>query len=407
MTPLLQLGLIALGLYVAGWMSEKLGLSSIVGYIVLGLVLGPYGIYHLYQAGDLTETLGELGIILLLFYLGLEFSLKRFLEGGKATLLAGGLDLGNFAVGVLLGWLLGLGWLASLFLGAIVYVSSSGVVAKLLGERNLVAYPEAERTLGVLVFEDLAMVIVLAGLGFLTAGGQLGDLAGVLIFLAIYALLQRFAKPFIDRLLNREGEALVLLALGVVVLFAMGAKSLDFPDAVAAFLLGMILGESHFSDRVEQVLHPWRDVAAAIFFFSFGLDVDISSALRRWPAALLLVCATLIVNLLTGYAAGRLTGLGKRASVGHGLMLLPRGEFSLLLVSVAGGASALSAATKATLLGTTSLYVIAMIIVSSLVFRYYDEINARLTSWVQTPAQRQAEAARRRELEAVGLEQNE
>ena len=404
MSPLLELGAIALGLYVAGWLSQKIGLSSIVGYILLGLLLGPYGVYTLYETTQITAMLGELGIIMLLFYMGFEFSLGRFFEGGRATTVSGTLDLLNFAVGVGIGFLLGMGWLAALFLGGIVYISSSGVIAKLLSERDLIAYPEAERTLGVLVFEDLAMVVILGGLGLVTAGGGLADFAGVAVFLILYALFLRFGRGVLERLLGREGEALVLLSLSLVVLFSVGAKSLGFPEAVAAFLLGMMVAESRFKDRLEATLHPWYDVAAAAFFLDFGLHVDVVSALSQWPAALLLIVATIIVNMLTAYASGRLSGLSKRASVGHGLMLLPRGEFSLVIVGLAAGALAIPETTREALVGMTSLYVIVMVILGSVVFRYYDEVNTWLADRLKSPAQREKEEARRRELDSMRLD---
>lgn len=404
MTPILELGLIALGLYAAHWLSNKIGLSSIVGYILLGLLLGPYGVVTVYETSEITEVLAELGIVLLLFYMGLEFSLPRFLEGGRHTMIAGLLDLLNFALGFGLGMILGFGWLAALFLGGIVYISSSGVIAKLLTERDLIANPEAERTLGVLVFEDLAMVVILGGLGLLTAGGGLVDFLGVLLFLGLYVLLLKFGRGTLERLFSREGEALVLLSIALVVLFSMGAKQLGFPEAVAAFLLGMLVSESSFKDRIEATLHPWYDVAAAVFFLDFGLHVDILGALSYLPAAGLLIIATIVVNLFSGYLSGRLSGLSQRGSIGHGMMLLPRGEFSLIIVGLASGVALLPETTREALTGMTSLYVIVMVILGSVVYRYYDPITTWAADRLKSPAERQREAARQRELEAMRLD---
>ncbi len=403
MTPVVELGLLALGLYLAHWASRKLGLSGIVGYILLGLLFGPYGPVTVFESSPVTEMLGELGIILLLFFMGLEFSLPRFLETRKETTVAGLLDLLNYVAGFLVGLLLGLGFLGSLFLGAIVYVSSSGVIAKLMTERDLIAYPEAERTLGVLVFEDLAMVVVLGGLGILTSGGFTAFL-GVVGFVLVYLLLLRFGRALLTRLFSREGEALVLLSLALVVLFSMGAKGLGFPEAVAAFLLGMMIAETPFKNRVASTLHPWHDVAAAVFFLDFALHVNLSEALHQWPAALLLVGVTVLVNTLTGYFSGRLSGLSVRGSIGHGLMLLPRGEFSLVVVGLAAGVAALPEALRAALSGMTSLYVVAMVLLGSLVFRAYDPLTTALTERLQNPAARRLEAERQRELGGVRLD---
>ncbi len=311
----------------------------------------------------------------------------------------------NLVVGVGVGLVLGLGWLASLFLGGIVYISSSGVIAKLLAERDLVAYPETERTLGVLVFEDLAMVVILTGLGLITLGGGLIDALGVLVFLLLALLLLRFGRGLVDRLLSREGEAFVLLSLALVVLFSVLAKSLGFPEAVAAFLFGMVVAESRFKERVELTLQSWHSVGAAVFFLSFGLHVDARAAVKQLPAALLLVGVTVVANMATGYLSGRLSGLSRRASVGHGLMLLPRGEFSLVIAGLAAGVTVLPQETKTALSGMSSLYVIAMVVIGSFVFRYFDQINAWLEAKLKTPAERQAEAARQRELDAMRLDE--
>ncbi|HEX7005273.1 MAG TPA: cation:proton antiporter [Trueperaceae bacterium] len=404
MSPLLQLGLIALGLYLAGWVSTKLGLSSIVGFMVLGVALGPHGFYPLYQVTPVTEMLGELGIVLLLFFMGLEFSLGRFTEGGRNILVAGSIDLLGFVAGATIGLLLDFGVLASLFLGGIVYVSSSGVIAKLLSDEDLIAYPEAERTLGVLVYEDLAMIVVLGGLAFMTSGGGTARFLGVALFLLAYAILLRFGRKVLERLLGREGEDLVLLLLALVVLFSVGAQGLNFPEAVAAFLLGMLIAESKYKDRVEVTLHSWRDVAAAVFFLDFGLHVEMQPALARWQPALVLVLVTVVVQVSTGYLAGRATGISRRGSVGHGLMLLPRGEFSLLVVGLVAGVDSIPVEVREALMGMTSLYVLAMVVVGSAVFRNYEVISNWLQVRLRTPEARRAVLERQRELERMTLD---
>lgn len=404
MTPVVELGLIAVGLYAAGWGSRKLGLSPVVGYLLLGILLGPHGPLPVYREGETVELLGELGLLLLLFFMGLEFSLARFVEAGRQTTVAGVLDLVNYALGALLGLLFGFGWLAALFLGGIVYISSSGVIARLLTERDLVAYPEAERTLGVLVFEDLAMIAILAGLGLLTTGSGWLGLAGVLLFLALYTLLLRWGRAGLERLLSREGEALVLLALALVILFAAGARQLGFPEAVAAFLLGLIMAESRHKDRLEAALAPWYDVAAAAFFLAVGLQVELAGALRQLPLVAAMVAVTIAGNLASGFVGGRMSGLSRRASIGHGLMLLPRGEFSLVVAALAAEATLLPAATREALGGATSLYVAVMVVVASMVFGRYDRINLWLASWLHSPEERARARRREEDLDAMTLD---
>ena len=407
MNPTLELGLIALTLYLASWASEKARLSSVVGFIAVGLLLGPGGALPLFEPSAVTDLFGELGLLLLLFFMGLEFSIARFVEGGRGTLLAGTVDLANFAVGVGLGLVLGFGAWGAVFLGAATYISSSGVIAKLLAERDLVAYPEAERTLGVLVFEDLAMVVVLGGLGLATAGGSPWRFAGVLGFLAAYALFLRFGRAGLERLLSREGEALVLLLLALVLLVSLGAQRLGFPEAVAAFLLGMVVSESRHRERVERSLGSWHEVAAAAFFFDVGLHVDLVSAARALPAAALLLVVGSASQLATGFVGGRLSGLSLRGSVGHGLMLLPRGEFSLVIIGLAAAAPQIAPEIQDQLRASVSAYVILTVVLGSVAFGRYDAISERLGRWLRSPAARRREAERQRELDAMTLHDEE
>lgn len=404
MTPTLQLGLMALALYLAAWASEKAGLSSVVGFIAVGLALGPGGPAPLFEPGPVTDLFGELGLLLLLFFMGLEFSLARFAEGGRQTLVAGAVDLVNLAVGVGLGLALGFGWWGAAFLGSATYISSSGVIAKLLAERDLIAYPEAERTLGVLVVEDLAMVVVLGGLGLATAGGSPWRFLGVFAFLVGYGLFLRFGRGGLERLLSREGEALVLLLLALVLLFSLGAERLGFPQAVAAFLLGMVVSESRHRERVEETLGSWHQVAAAAFFLDVGLHVELASAWRHLPVALALLALTSASQLASGFVAGRLSGLSLRGSVGHGLMLLPRGEFSLVIVGLAAAAPQVAPAVGEALRATVSGYVIASVLLGSLVFGRYDALSERLARLLRSPSARRRESERQAELDAMRLD---
>lgn len=407
MSLLLEFGLITAGLYLAGWLARRIGLPTVVGYLALGLTFGPQGVVQVYAPGPVVGLLGQVGLLLLLFFMGLEFSLARFLEGGKATLRAGAIDLLQLPIGVGVGLLLGLGWLGSVFLGAAVYISSSGVIAKLLGERDLIAYPEAERTLGVLVFEDLAMVLVLAGLGVASGGGGWTELVGVAVFLLAYGALVRFGMPLLDRLFDRDGEALVMLGLAVVLLVAAAAHQLHFPEAVAAFLLGMAAGETKTHERLAEALRPWYDVAAAVFFLDFAVHVDVVAALGELPAAALLVGVTVLSQLVLGFASGRTTGLSRRASLGHGVMMLPRGEFSLVIVGLAVASPLLPAAVKTELTSVVSLFVVLMVVIGGLAYRRFDAVNRGLQHLAEPEAARRAEAEeaeRRRAVEEMTLD---
>lgn len=393
MSDLLAFGLMASVLYVASWASTKIGASSIVGFLVVGIVLGPGGVLPVFDIGPVTSFFGELGLLLLLFALGLEFSLRRFAEGGRATFVAGTIDLVHLAIGVGVGFVLGFGVWGSLFLGAAVYVSSSGVIARLLSERDLAAYPETERTLGVLVFEDLAMIFVLGGLALSTAGGGAGRFVAATAFLAAYLVVLRFGRPALDRLLAREGETFVLMLLGAIVLVAALAHAASFPEAVAAFLLGMMVAESTAKERVERTLAPWQQVAAAAFFFDVGLHVDLASAAASVGPAILVFFVVTGTQAVAGFVAGRATGLSVRASIGHAFMLVPRGEFSLVVAGLAVAAPGVGTDVAAKLQATVSTYVVLSVAAGSVLMSNYDAWTDRLARWLGPSRDRRTKAA--------------
>ncbi len=391
MNPLLTFGLVLLVLYVAGWLSRRVGVSSVVGFLLAGLLLGPGGALPVFTSGVVVSLFAELGLLLLLFYMGLEFSIARFVEGGRRTAVAGAIDLLHLPVAFGLGWLLGFGLWASAFLAVAVYISSSGVIARLLTERDLIAYPEAERTLGVLVFEDLVMVPVLGLLGWLVAGGSPVALLGVAAFLAAYLLAVRFGSVWLNRLLNRDGESLVLVGLALVVLVSLGGYTLGFPEAVAAFLLGMWVSGSDAKAGLAAALEPWYFAAAAVFFFDVGLQVNALEALQAVPLAALLLVVVTATQTVTGVLAGRATGLSWRGSFGHAVMLLPRGEFTLVVLALAAAAPQIASAERASLQALVSSFVILSVVLASVLYGRFDAVTDALSRpWRRRTSSRQA-----------------
>lgn len=373
-----ELGLIGLGLWLSGLLAQLLRLPALLGYIGLGFICGPMGPLPIIYPSEITAALSEIGVVLLMFFIGLEFSLKRFLEA-RGTIVKSGLwDLLNLPLGFLAGLALGFSLWQCIFLAGITYVSSSGVIIRMLTERKQVALPEAERTLGVLIFEDLAMILYLGTLSVFTGGNVWQKLLGVVTFGVIYVVLLRFGRPFLERILEGQSrEQLVLLMLGGVAMFAAMAHLLSFPDAVAAFLLGALVGELSRMHDIEEVLTPWRDVAVGAFFLGFGLKVEALALVGSLLVAIPLVLFTSFTKSITGFLAGRATGLSLRAAVGHGLMLLPRGEFSLVIAGLAVSSPLMTQLQKQDLYELTSAYVLVSILLGVLVSAYH----IPLTRW--------------------------
>lgn len=222
------------------------------------------------------------------------------------------------------------------------------------------------------------MILYLGTLSVFTGGNVWQKLLGVVTFGVIYVVLLRFGRPFLERILEGQSrEQLVLLMLGGVAMFAAMAHLLSFPDAVAAFLLGALVGELSRMHDIEEVLTPWRDVAVGAFFLGFGLKVEALALLGSLLVAVPLVLFTSFTKSITGFLAGRATGLSLRAAVGHGLMLLPRGEFSLVIAGLAVSSPLMTQLQKQDLYELTSAYVLVSILLGVLVSAYH----IPLTRW--------------------------
>ncbi len=290
----IELGAAAVGLAGLGRLAMRWGFSAIPLYLLAGLTFGNGGLAPLDVSQDFIHVGAEIGVSLLLFMLGLEYTgeeLKRNLRGG---LFAGLMDfLLNFPPGVLMGILLGWKPMASVLLGGVTWVSSSGVIARVLAELRRLDCPETPEVLSVLVLEDLAMAVYLPLVAVLLIGGGIGKVA-VSVSIAIVTVLLVLAAairygPSLSRLAAHESDEIVLLStFGTVLLVAGIAQRLQVSAAIGAFLVGIAVS-GPIAEQSRRLLAPLRDLFAAMFFFFFGLQVD--------PATLPPV---LIVAIVTG-----------------------------------------------------------------------------------------------------------
>ncbi|MDS0296022.1 cation:proton antiporter [Halogeometricum luteum] len=349
---LLELGHLFVVLAVAGAIALRLGLSVIPLYVVGGVLAGPFvaGRFGLPYVpnGEIVTLLAEVGIVLLLFFLGLEFSLDRLLESRTQITRAGVVDLVvNLPIGVAIGLVLGWSLVESLLLGGIVYISSSAIITKSLIDLGWIANPEAEPLLGTLVFEDLFIAVYLAVVTSLVLGGAdagtgsiVQSLAVAFGFLGVLLLAVQYGTSLFARLLGGAGqEAFVLRTLAVVVPISGVALALGVSEAVAAFFVGMGFATSGHREKIERRLSPIRDVFGAVFFFWIGVGTDPTLLAAAAVPLVLAVALTTPAKLLSGYLGGRAYDLSKRRSLRAGLGMVPRGEFSLVIAALAAGGS--------------------------------------------------------------------
>jgi CPA2 family monovalent cation:H+ antiporter-2 len=401
---LLDVGVMFVAVAVAGALANRLGQSVIPAYILVGMLLGEFvlGRLSLPAVGTVhvpeTEfiSLGaELGIVFLLFFLGLEFNLDRLFARGRQIGTAGTIDLANFGVGLVLGWLVFGAFLPAFLVAGIVYISSSAVITKSLIDLGWIANDEAEPLLGTLVYEDLFIAVYLSVASALVLGG--GDIVAAavdvgiaLAFIAGLLGVVRFGGPLFERLVATDNREFVALrAVAAVVFVAGAALALGVSEAVAAFFVGMAFSATERVHTIETVLEPVRDVFAAVFFFWIGLVTD--PALFADVAALvaLAVAVTAPSKLVTGYLAGRAFGLDVRRSTRVGLGMTTRGEFSLIIATVAvSGATAGSfdPALAATINAFAVGYVLVMAVLGTTLMSYSAPFESIATAWLDRDA---------------------
>ncbi len=322
-----------------GAVARRLGLSPIPVYLMAGLSLGKGGLLPVAAADDFVLTAAPIGVVLLLLTLGLEFSATEFASSMRHHLPSAGVDIVlNATPGALAGWFLGLNGVAMLALAGVTYVSSSGIIARLLEDLGRLGNRESPAVLAVLVLEDFAMAGYLPLLAVLAARGSWVDALGGMLA-AIGALLAAFAASYrwghhMGRLVaHPDAEQMLLRVLGITLIVAAVAETLRASAAVGAFLVGLTLtGET--ADRARKVLGPLRDLFGAIFFLAIGLTVDPKELLPMLPVAIALAVITSATKVLTGMFAARRDGVARRGQVRAGTALVARGEFSLIIIGL-------------------------------------------------------------------------
>lgn len=324
----------------------RIGLPTIPLFILAGILLGPHtpGVVLVSDPHDL-EMLSALGLVLLLFYLGLEFHLDDLKAGGRRMALAGGAYLAlNVGAGLGFGFALGWGTSEALVLAGVLGISSSAIVTKVLVDTGRLGNPETRPILGIIVVEDVFLALYLAALQPILSGAD--SLAAALVdggkafgFLLLLALAARFGTRLVGRLMaTRDDELLVISFLGAAVFVAGVSEWFGVADAIGAFMVGLMLGSTSSGKRILSLVHPLRDAFGAMFFFAFGLSIDpgdLPSVL--WPV-LLAVLVTLTMNVVAGLAAARIYRFGPGPAANIATTLLARGEFALILATMAAGA---------------------------------------------------------------------
>jgi CPA2 family monovalent cation:H+ antiporter-2 len=372
---LIQLGAVFFGLGLLGRIAWKIGVSPIPLYLIGGLAFGHGGLVPLNGIDEFTHLASEIGVVLLLLLLGLEYSAAELVTGLKRSWTAGLVDIVlNATPGAIAGLLLGWGPVGALAMAGVTYISSSGIIAKVLGDLGRLGNRETPVVLSVLVFEDLAMAVylpiltaLLAGVSFLGGLTAVGiSLLAITVVLVIALRFGKYVSAIVD---SPDHEVFLLKLLGSALLIAGLASQLQVSAAVGAFLLGIAISGST-AENATRILEPLRDLFAAMFFVVFGLNTDPASIPPVLGAAVALAVITTATKVATGWWAAKRQGISNLGRARAGAALVARGEFSIVIA----GLTVASGAVDGKLAALATAYVLLMAVLGPVAARVVEPL---------------------------------
>lgn len=370
---ILEIGIAILLVALVGLLANRLRFSVIPFFIVIGMLLGNetyptfiaeflrsmgnaqlietvdtvWKFFTFSESKPFIEFMGRLGVLYLLFYLGLEFSVGRLIKSGKSIVTGGSLYvLINFVSGLLIGWLMDLPFKELMVLCGLMTSSSTAIVAKVLTDLKRTANAETEVIMGMIMFDDLFIAMhisFLSGL-ILTGGTSFWAVAGTSLlalgFILTFLILGRKLIPTIDKLLqDKSSELFILIIFSLLFVIAGFSETIHVAEAIGALMAGLVFADSKYLKKIEAMVLPYKDFFGAMFFFSFGLSIDIYTLGGAVGWAALAAFVTIIGNLASGYFAARFSQLKPRTAFDIGFTLSARGEFSIIMANIgkAGG----------------------------------------------------------------------
>ncbi len=320
---------------------HKLKIPSVVGYLITGIVAGPYGFSLINEIHEV-EVLAEIGIILLLFTIGIEFSLKKLIELRKPVLVGGSLQLLlTGGISLLLAMLIGLSINQAIFAGFLITLSSTAIVLKIIQERGEIDSPHGRGSLGILIFQDVAVVPMMLIVPILVGIGEGGNLSNELILLGIKGIVIIVAvvvsaKWVIPRLLysivKTKSRELFLLSI-VLICFAVAwfTSKAGLSLALGAFLAGLIISESEYSHEALGSVLPFKDIFLSFFFVSIGMLFNVGFLLDNLILVILITLGVITLKALAATISAMVIGFPLRSAILVGLALSQVGEFSFIL----------------------------------------------------------------------------
>ncbi|MEQ8843074.1 MAG: cation:proton antiporter [Acidimicrobiales bacterium] len=385
-TAFLEVGALVFGLGLLSRVASRLGVTAVPLYLIAGLAFGDGGLAQVSVSTEFVALAAEIGVLLLLFSLGLEYSDEELRNGLRTGVPPGLVDMvlnagAGFAVGMILGW----EPLAALLLGGVTWVSSSGVISKVLDDLGRLGNRETPVVLNLLVIEDLAMAVYLPVVAALIVGGTVTEtLISVGVALAVVALILlvalKYGEPLSRRLGDGSNEAVLLAIFGLVLLVAGAAQLFDVSGAIGAFLVGLAIS-GRAEERALELLAPLRDLFAATFFVFFSFQIDPADLMDVAGWAALLAVVSALTKTATGWYAARRRDVGPKGRLRAGTVLIARGEFSIVIAALG-----VDLAEGPQLGALAAGYVLITAVLGPLAARFSDQIHDRISREKPSPA---------------------
>ncbi|MGN6127031.1 MAG: cation:proton antiporter [Humibacter sp.] len=380
-TDLMVLGALFVIAYVLGRLGKLIGLPAIPIYMIVGLLASPNtGFFPLnFDSGDI-GLIAVFGLILLLFNLGLEFDQDEFFGNAGRLLISGGTYIVlNMGVGFLFGEFVGWGTREALIIAGMVGTSSSAIITKMLIELGRLANKETPAILGATVIGDVFIAVYLAIVSVVLSGKTefwpiVLQLSVAAAFLVVMFLVARWGGRFVSTLFRtRDDELFTILFFGLAILFAGLGELIGVTDAIGAFLIGLVLGATRFSGKIERISIPLRDVFAAFFFLNFGLALNIAQFGSVVWVVIIAVLLTVVLNVVSGELIALFNRMDARAGINIAAILMNRGEFTLILATLS-----LAAGLNEKLEPFAGLYVLIMAILGPVLAANSEKIGTAL-----------------------------
>lgn len=346
---LLEVGTALMLIAIASFFAGKLKFSIIPFLIITGMLVGPHapkiGIIDLtfIESQPIIDFLGQMGVLFLLFYLGLEFSVSKLINSGKNIIFGGTIYvLINFLLGLGYGLLINFPLYETIMIAGMLSVSSSAIVAKVLVDLRRTGNSETELILGMILFDDIFLAVFLSIMSGILLGGATtlgGILLSILIsvgYMLLFFIIAKKGTPVLNKLLNINRHEIFIIVVFSSLFFIAGfSETLHVAQAIGALLFGLALSETEHTKKIEQLVVPFRDFFGAMFFFSFGLSIDPLTLGNAAWMAIGAVVLTIFCNVISGMMAGRNAGLSHKASMNIGLTIMARGEFTIIVANLA------------------------------------------------------------------------